>query len=252
MIHFSGISKQHDPQVLFRNASLQILPGSRSGLVGPNGAKKTSIFRLIMGEEEFDSGEITKARNCVCGYFPQDVGAMSGRSALQEVMSASEAVIKLGMQIRELEAAMCEPMADLLERYGNIQTEFEHRGGYNLESRAQVILTGLGIGPDEYDRPVEAFSGGWKMRIALAKILSIAPDVLLLDEPTNHLDIQSRETLLAALQNFSGTVVLVSHDRHFLRSLINRVFEIDHGEMRVYNGNYDYYLEKSGREHRAA
>ena len=112
MIHFSGIAKQHGPQILFRDASFQILPGSRSGLVGPNGAGKTSIFRLIMGEEEFDAGEITKARNVVCGYFSQDVGAMSGRSALQEVMSASEAVMQLGLQISEMEAAMGEPMND--------------------------------------------------------------------------------------------------------------------------------------------
>jgi len=138
MIHFSGISKQHGPQILFRDASFQIWPGSRSGLVGPNGAGKTSIFRLIMGEEEFDAGDITKARTTVCGYFSQDVGAMCGRSALAEVMSASEDVMRLGMQIHEMEAAMCEPMedddmADLLERYGNIQSEFEHRGGYDLE-----------------------------------------------------------------------------------------------------------------------
>lgn len=196
MIHFSGISKQYGPQVLFRNASFQILPGSRSGLVGPNGAGKTSIFRLIMGEEEFDAGEITKARNVVCGYFSQDVGAMSGHSALQEVMSASETVMQLGLQIQEMEAAMSQQMAEdemanLLECYGNIQAEFEHRGGYDLESRAQIILTGLGIGPDDYHHPVETFSGGWKMRIALAKILSINPDVLLLDEPTNHLDVES-------------------------------------------------------------
>jgi len=210
MIHFSGIAKQHGPQILFRDASFQILPGSRSGLVGPNGAGKTSIFRLIMGEEEFDAGEITQARNIVCGYFSQDVGAMSGRSALQEVISASGAVMELGEQIAEMEAAMCQPMeedamADLLTRYGNIQAAFEHRGGYDLESRAQIILTGLGIGPDSYNHPVETFSGGWKMRIALAKILSINPDVLLLDEPTNHLDVESiiwLETCLSVTETF--------------------------------------------------
>jgi ATP-binding cassette subfamily F protein 3 len=175
------------------------------------------------------------------------------------------AVTALGRQIREMEAAMCEPMeedamTDLLERYGNVQAEFEHRGGYDLESRAQVILTGLGIGPDDYHHPVESFSGGWKMRIALAKILSINPDVLLLDEPTNYLDVESiiwldewlSGSFKAALRNFSGTVVLVSHDRHFLRCLIDRVFEIDHGRMRTYNGHYEYYLETTGREHRAA
>jgi ATP-binding cassette subfamily F protein 3 len=250
MIHFSGISKQYGPQVLFRDASFQILPGSRSGLVGPNGAGKTSIFRLIMGEEEFDAGEITKARNIVCGYFSQDVGAMSGHSALQEVMSTSDAVIKLGLRIQELEAAMCQPMtedemANLLENYGNIQAEFEHRGGYDLESRAQIILTGLGIGPDDYHRPVETFSGGWKMRIALAKILSINPDVLLLDEPTNHLDVESiiwLEEWLAS--SFKGALLMTSHDREFMNRVVTRIVEVTNRTITTYSGNYDFYLRE--------
>ena len=250
MIHFNGISKQYGPQVLFRDASFQILPGSRSGLVGPNGAGKTSIFRLIMGEEEFDAGEITKARNIVCGYFSQDVGAMSGRSALQEVMSASEAVVQLGLQIHELEAAMGQPMdeeemADLLERYGDIQAEFEHRGGYDLESRAQIILTGLGIGPDDYHHPVEAFSGGWKMRIALAKILSIDPDVLLLDEPTNHLDVESIIWLEEWLSgSFQGALLMTSHDREFMNRVVTRIVEVTNRTITTYSGNYDFYLRE--------
>ena len=196
MIHLNNITRQHGAQILFQNASFQITPGSRSGLVGPNGAGKTTIFRLITGEEQLDSGEITCGKKTVIGYFSQDVGEMSGRSALAEVMAASARTMQLGEEIRAMEAAMCEPMADdalaaLLERYGDAQEEFEHRGGYDLESRAQAVLTGLGIGPDDYDRPVESFSGGWKMRIALAKILTINPDVLLLDEPTNHLDVES-------------------------------------------------------------
>ncbi len=248
MIHFSGISKQYGPQVLFRDASFQILPGSRSGLVGPNGAGKTSIFRLIMGEEEFDAGEITKARNVTCGYFSQDVGAMSGRSALQEVMSASETVMELGRQIQEMEAAMCEPlaaeeMANLLERYGNAQAEFEHRGGYDLESRSQIILTGLGIGPDEYNHPVEAFSGGWKMRIALARILSIDPDVLLLDEPTNHLDVESIIWLEEWLSgSFKGALLMTSHDREFMNRVVTRIVEVANRTITTYSGNYDFYL----------
>jgi ATP-binding cassette subfamily F protein 3 len=250
MIHFSGISKQHGPQILFRDASFQILPGSRSGLVGPNGAGKTSIFRLIMGEEEFDAGEITKARNVVCGYFSQDVGAMSGRSALHEVMSASEDVTRLGQQIQEMEAAMCEPMVEdemteLLERYGNIQAEFEHRGGYDLESRAQIILTGLGIGPDDYHHPVETFSGGWKMRIALAKILSINPDVLLLDEPTNHLDVESIIWLEEWLSgSFKGALLMTSHDREFMNRAVNRIVEVANRTITTYSGNYDFYLRE--------
>ncbi len=250
MIHFSGISKQYGPQVLFRDASFQILPGSRSGLVGPNGAGKTSIFRLIVGEEEFDAGEITKARNIVCGYFSQDVGAMSGRSALAEVMSASESVMEPGRQIQEMEAAMCEPLPDedlanLLTRYGAIRAEFEHRGGYDLESRAQTILTGLGIGSDEYHHPVEAFSGGWKMRIALAKILSISPDVLLLDEPTNHLDVESiiwLEEWLAG--SFKGALLMTSHDREFMNRVVNRIVEVANRTITVYSGNYDFYLRE--------
>jgi ATP-binding cassette subfamily F protein 3 len=243
MIHFSGISKQYGPQILFREASFQILPGSRSGLVGPNGAGKTSIFRLIMGEETFDAGEITRARHSVCGYFSQDVGAMSGRSALAEVMSASETVMQLGDQIREMEKAMSEPMeADaletLLEQYGSIQSEFEHRGGYDLESRAQVILTGLGIGPDDYHHPVESFSGGWKMRIALAKILSINPDVLLLDEPTNHLDIESIIWLEEWLSSsYKG-------DREFMNRVVNRIVEVANRTITTYSGNYDFYLKE--------
>jgi ATP-binding cassette subfamily F protein 3 len=250
MIHFSGISKQHGPQILFRDASFQILPGSRNGLVGPNGAGKTSIFRLIMGEEEFDAGEITKARNVVCGYFSQDVGAMSGRSALQEVMSASDAVIQFGAQIQEMEASMCEPMeedemAELLTCYGNIQAEFEHRGGYDLESRAQIILTGLGIGPDDYHHPVETFSGGWKMRIALAKILSINPDVLLLDEPTNHLDVESIIWLEEWLSgSFTGALLMTSHDREFMNRVVTRIVEVANRTITTYSGNYDFYLRE--------
>ncbi len=175
---------------------------------------------------------------------------MSGRSALQEVMSASEAVITLGIQIRELEAVMGRPMAeeemaDLLERYGNLQTEFEHRGGYDLESCAQIILTGLGIGPDEYHRPVEAFSGGWKMRIALAKILSIDPDVLLLDEPTNHLDVESIIWLEEWLSgSFKGALLMTSHDREFMNRVVTRIVEVTNRTITTYSGNYDFYLRE--------
>lgn len=250
MIHFSGIAKQHGHQILFKDASFQILPGSRSGLVGPNGAGKTSIFHLIMGEEEFDAGEITKARNVVCGYFSQDVGAMSGRSALEEVMSASADVMQLGRQIAELEAAMCQPqddeeMANLLTRYGDIQAQFEHRGGYDLESRAQIILTGLGIGPKDYFHPVETFSGGWKMRIALAKILSINPDVLLLDEPTNHLDVESIIWLEEWLtSSFTGALLMTSHDREFMNRVVTRIIEVANRTITTYSGNYDFYLRE--------
>ena len=250
MIHLTDITKQHGNRVLFKNASFQILPGSRTGLVGPNGAGKSTIFRIITGEEGLDSGDISCGKKTVIGYFSQDVGEMSGRSALEEVISASEVTVKLGEQIRTMEAQMCEPMDDdemasLLERYGNVQQEFEHRGGYDLESRAQAVLTGLGIGPNDYANPVESFSGGWKMRIALAKILTLNPDVLLLDEPTNHLDVESiiwLENWLA--EDYQGALVMTSHDRDFMNRLINRIVEVAAGTITSYSGNYDFYLRE--------
>ncbi len=250
MIHLTNISKQHGSQVLFTNASLQILPGVRTGLVGPNGAGKSTIFRLITGEEEVDRGEISCSKKTVIGYFSQEVGEMAGRSALEETMSAVAQVMALAVKIQEMEASMAQPMGDdelaaLLERYGDAQEEFEHRGGYDLETRAKSVLTGLGIGPDDFERPVESFSGGWKMRIALAKILTINPDVLLLDEPTNHLDIESILWLEEWLKNeFKGAVLMTSHDRTFMNSIVSRIIEVANKTITTYGGNYDFYLHE--------
>jgi len=250
MIHLSNLSRQHGNQVLFQSAGFQILPGTRSGLVGPNGAGKTTIFRLITGEEQPDAGEIICAKKTVIGYFSQDVGEMSGRSALAEVMAAAGEVVALGEQIRAMEAAMCEPMsddamADLLARYGDAQEEFEQRGGYDLEARAQTVLTGLGIGPADYHRPVESFSGGWKMRIALACILTLNPDVLLLDEPTNHLDVESIIWLEQWLSSeFKGALLMTSHDREFMNRTVERIVEVANRTITTYSGNYDFYLRE--------
>lgn len=250
MIHLTNIKKQHGNQILFSGASLQILPGVRSGLVGANGAGKSTIFRLITGEEDIDGGDISCSKKTVIGHFSQDVGDMSGRSALAETMSAVADVMQLAEEIEKMEADMAVPMddnalAELLERYGNAQEEFEHRGGYDLETRAQTILTGLGIGPDEYNRPVESFSGGWKMRIGLAKILTINPDVLLLDEPTNHLDIESILWLEEWLKNeFTGSILMTSHDRTFMNSIVSRIIEVANSTITTYNGNYDFYLKE--------
>ena len=247
MIHLSNISKQHGSQVLFRDASFQILPGSRTGLVGPNGAGKTTIFRIITGEEEVDSGEMTCAKRTTIGYFSQDVGEMSGRSALEEVMAGSSATMQLAEELQQMETAMCDPMDDdamaaLLERYGAAQEEFEHRGGYDLDTRAKTVLTGLGIGPDRYDHPAESFSGGWKMRIALARILTLKPDVLLLDEPTNHLDVESIIWLEEWLANdFDGALLMTSHDRDFMNRIVTRIVEVANKTVTTYGGNYDFY-----------
>jgi ATP-binding cassette subfamily F protein 3 len=250
MIHLTNISKQHGSRILFREASMQILPATRTGLVGPNGAGKTTLFRLVTGQEEPDKGEISCSKRTVIGYFSQEVGEMSGRSALAEVMAAAGAITALGEQIREMEAAMAAPMdqeelAALLERYGDATEEFEHRGGYDLENRAQAVLTGLGIGSDRYHHPVESFSGGWKMRIALAGILTIHPDVLLLDEPTNHLDVESIIWLEEWLVNeFAGALLMTCHDRAFMNRVVDRIVEVANQTVTTYSGNYDFYLRE--------
>ncbi|OGU12577.1 MAG: glycosyl transferase family 1 [Geobacteraceae bacterium GWC2_58_44] len=247
MIHLSNITKQHGSQVLFRDASFQILPGTRSGLVGPNGAGKTSLFRIITGEEEVDAGEITLARKTSIGYFSQDIGDMSGRSALDEVMAVSSETVRLAGELKQMEEQMGLPMSDadmeaLLARYGTVMEEFEHRGGYDLDSRAQEVLTGLGIGPDRFHNPVESFSGGWRMRVALAGILTLQPDVLLLDEPTNHLDVESiiwLEEWIAT--EFKGALLMTSHDRDFMNRVVTRVIEVANKTVTTYGGNYDFY-----------
>ena len=247
MVQLSNISKQHGSQILFRDASCQILPGTHTGLVGPNGAGKTTVFRIIAGQEEPDSGEVILPKKTTIGYFSQDVGEMSGRSALEEVMATCGSTVRLAAEMKEMEAAMCEPQSDdemaaLLERYGTAVEEFEHMEGYDLDSRAQAVLTGLGIGPDRYNHPVESFSGGWKMRIALASILTLKPDVLLLDEPTNHLDVESIIWLEEWLANeFNGALLLTSHDRDFMNRVVTRVIEVANTTVTTYGGNYDFY-----------
>ncbi|MFT5697552.1 MAG: ATP-binding cassette subfamily F protein 3 [Desulforhopalus sp.] len=250
MIHLTNIKLQHGSQIIFHNASLQILPNTRTGLVGPNGAGKTTVFRIITGEEIPDKGDISCSSKTVTGYFSQDVGEMSGRTVLAEVMSAAGDIIELGKRIAEMETAMGEPMeddamADLLEKYGEHVEIFEQRGGYDLEPRAQAVLTGLGINPVDFGTPVESFSGGWKMRIALAKILTINPDVLLLDEPTNHLDIESILWLENWLQNdFKGALLMTCHDREFMNKIVSRIIEVANGGTTTYNGDYDFHLKE--------
>ncbi len=250
MIHLNNIYKQFGSQILFHDASLQILPLSRSGLVGPNGAGKTSVFRLITGEEEPDKGDISCSKKTVIGYFSQDVGDMSGCSVLEEVMSGAGEVVELGRKMRKMETQMAEPMADdaltdLLEEYGTITEMFEHRGGYDLDTRAKAVLSGLGFSDSDFSLPVETYSGGWKMRIALAKILTITPDVLLLDEPTNHLDIESILWLEEWLTNdYKGALLLTCHDREFMNRVVNRIIEIANGKATTYSGDYDFYLKE--------
>ncbi|HEY8270399.1 MAG TPA: ABC-F family ATP-binding cassette domain-containing protein [Pseudobdellovibrionaceae bacterium] len=249
MIHLSNITKQYGSKILYRNASFQINDGEKIGLVGPNGAGKTTIFRVITGEEGCD-GLVSKSDKTVIGYFSQNIEDMKGRSALEEVKSAAgkipELATKLKMLEQRLEDSAVTPISDeamekLLESYGEVQAEFERLGGYDLDTRAAEILTGLGIGPEDYHRPTESFSGGWKMRIALAKILVLNPEVLLMDEPTNHLDLESIIWLEEWLTNFKGALLMTSHDRDFLNRLVSKVVEVANKTITTYGGNYDFY-----------
>lgn len=247
MIHLSNITKQQGNKVLYRNGSFQINAGEKIGLVGPNGAGKTTIFRIIMGEEGIDGGTISKSDRTVIGYFSQNIEEMKGKSALEEVKSAVGNIGDMQVRMQECEAKLADPdldpdeMMKILEVYGELQAEFERLGGYDLESRAAEILTGLGIGPDDYHRPSESFSGGWKMRIALAKILALNPEVLLMDEPTNHLDVESIVWLEEWLVNYKGAILMTSHDRDFMNRLVGKIVEIANKTITVYGGNYDFY-----------
>ena len=253
MIHITNVSKQYGSRILFKDASFQVRPGDKIGLVGANGAGKSTIFRLMIREEGIDSGDINIADKIIIGYFSQNVGEMHGRSALEEVKAGAGRISDLAEKVAQMEQKLQDTaenpisddeMSDLLEKYGDAQLEFEQRGGYDLDSRAKAILTGLGIGPDDYDRPVESFSGGWKMRIALARILALNPDVLLMDEPTNHLDLESIVWLEEWLVAFKGALVMTSHDRDFMNRIVSRIVEVANKTITSYTGDYEFYLRE--------
>jgi ATPase subunit of ABC transporter with duplicated ATPase domains len=254
MIAFAKISKQYGRQVLFVDASFQLNPGEKVGLVGPNGAGKTTLFRMIVGEEAPDEGDVSVPKKLTIGYFRQDVEEMSGRSVLDEAIAGSGRVGALHHELESLNEAMSDPArADeldrILERFGTVQEEYEHLGGYALESQAREVLHGLGFDDERIDGDVGALSGGWKMRVAMARVLLARPDVLLLDEPTNHLDIESIIWLEAFLKGLPGALLMTSHDREFMNRIVNRIAEIDGGEITVYSGNYDFYeRERAIRE----
>jgi ATPase subunit of ABC transporter with duplicated ATPase domains len=254
MISFSRINKQYGRQVLFVDASFQLNSGEKVGLVGPNGAGKTTLFRMIVGEESPDDGEVTVPRKATIGYFRQDVEEMSGRSVLDEAIAGSGRVGDLHHELEALQHAMTDPdradeMDKILERFGEVQEEYDHLGGYALESQAREVLHGLGFDDARIDGDVGALSGGWKMRVAMARVLLGRPDVLLMDEPTNHLDIESIIWLESFLRNYPGALLMTSHDRDFMNRLVSRIAEIDGGEITAYTGNYDFYeRERALRE----
>ena len=254
MISFARIGKQYGKQVLFVDASFQLNPGEKVGLVGPNGAGKTTLFRMIVGEEAPDEGDVSVPKKLSVGYFRQDVGEMSGRSVLDEAIAGSGRVGDLHHELEALNQAMADPdqaddMEKILERFGEVQEEYDHLGGYALGAQAREILHGLGFEDDRIDGDVGALSGGWKMRVAMARVLLGRPDVLLMDEPTNHLDIESIIWLEAFLKTLPGALLMTSHDREFMNRIVSKIAEIDGGEITTYSGNYDFYeRERAIRE----
>ena len=254
MISFSNINKQYGKQLIFVEASFQLNPGERVGLVGPNGAGKTTLFRMVVGEETADEGEISVPKKLSIGYFRQDVEEMKGRSVIDEAIAGSGRVGDLHHELEDLHRSMEDPeqadnMDRILERFGHVQEEYEHLGGYALEAQAREVLHGLGFKDDQIDGDVGALSGGWKMRVALARVLLGRPDVLLMDEPTNHLDLESIIWLEQFLKSYQGSLLMTSHDREFMNRVVSKIAEIDSGEIVTYSGNYDFYeRERAIRE----
>jgi ATPase subunit of ABC transporter with duplicated ATPase domains len=254
VISFSGVGKQYGRQILFVDASFQLNPGEKVGLVGPNGAGKTTLFRMIVGEESPDEGDLSVPKKLTIGYFRQDVEEMSGRSVLDEAIAGSGRLGDLHHELEDLQHAMSDParaadMDRILARFGEVQEEYEHLGGYGLEAQAREVLHGLGFDDERIDADVGLLSGGWKMRVGMARVLLGSPDVLLMDEPTNHLDIESIIWLEAFLTSRSGALLMTSHDREFMNRVVGKIAEIDGGEITVYSGNYDFYeRERAIRE----
>jgi ATPase subunit of ABC transporter with duplicated ATPase domains len=249
MIRLDNVSKQVGHQILFIEASAALQKGEKIGLVGPNGAGKTTLFRMISGQEPPDEGQVSLDRGISIGYFSQDVGEMSGRSAVAEVMDGAGPVSVVAGELRELEAAMADPdraddMEDIIARYGEVQHRFEELDGYALDGRAREALAGLGFSQEMMEGDVGALSGGWKMRVALARILLMRPDVMLLDEPSNHLDLESLIWLEQFLKGYEGALLMTSHDREFINRIINKVVEIDGGTLSTYSGNYEFYEQQ--------
>ena len=249
MIRLDSISKQNGHQIVFIEASAALHKGEKIGLVGPNGAGKTTLFRLMTGQEQPDEGQVSTDRGVTIGYFSQDVGEMAGRSAVAEVMDGAGPVSAIAAELAELELAMADPdraeeMDEIVERYGEVQGRYEELGGYALEGRAREVLAGLSFSQEMMDGDVGALSGGWKMRVALARILLMRPDVMLLDEPSNHLDLESLIWLEQFLKGYEGALMMTSHDREFMDRIVTKIVEIDGGSLTAYSGGYEFYVQQ--------
>ncbi|MCK6551125.1 ATP-binding cassette domain-containing protein [Myxococcota bacterium] len=246
MIRLDNLSYYRGKQVLFLEASAAIQRGEKIGLIGPNGAGKSTLFRMIMRHEEPDEGQVMIDRGVTLGYFSQDVGDMRGRSVVAEVMDGAGPVSEVATELAQLEHALAETTdADeldrLVTRFGEVQERYEQLGGYALDGKARAILAGLGFRAEQIDGDVGALSGGWKMRVALARILLMRPNVMLLDEPSNHLDLESLIWLERFLAEYDGALLMTSHDPEFMNRVVTKIIEIDGGELTTYSGNYSFY-----------
>ncbi|MDW9790519.1 ATP-binding cassette domain-containing protein [Sinorhizobium meliloti] len=249
MIRIENISKSNSHRILYIEASAALNRGEKIGLVGPNGAGKTTLFRMITGQELPDEGQVAVEKGMTIGHFDQDVGEMAGRSAVAEVMEGAGPVSAVAAELRELETAMSDPdrmdeMDAIVERYGEVQARYEELDGYALEGRAREVLAGLSFSQEMMDGDVAKLSGGWKMRVALARILLMRPDAMLLDEPSNHLDLESLIWLENFLKGYDGALLMTSHDREFMNRIVTKIIEIDGGALTTYSGDYGFYDEQ--------
>ncbi|MBI4247513.1 MAG: ABC-F family ATP-binding cassette domain-containing protein [Candidatus Rokubacteria bacterium] len=243
LIQLEGCAKAFGGQALFRDLSWRIAGGERIGLVGPNGAGKTTLCRILAGLEEPDAGRVSGARGVTVGYLPQEVAAGEAGSVLATALSGFEGVWRLEREMEDIAGALAAAPTDALTaRWGDLQHRFETAGGYRLESAAQAILSGLGFAAGDLGRPITEFSGGWRMRAALARLLLLRPSLLLLDEPTNHLDLESLAWLESFLAGYDGAVVVVAHDRYFLNRMVSAIADLTPSGLTVYPGDYDGYL----------
>ena len=243
------LTKSFGGRTLFSDACFRLEAHDRLALVGPNGAGKTTMLKVITGHEDADSGNVVFAKGAVVGYLEQEAIEMEDRSIFDEVISSQQEILEAEQRLHELEASLNENSTpEKLAACGRARERYEALGGYRLESQVRSVLFGLGFKEDDMSRHTGDFSGGWQMRIALAKLLIRKPDLLLLDEPTNHLDLESVKWLEGFLRGYDGAVVVVSHDRAFMDNMVDRVAEIDAGRLELYKGNYSAYLkQRDGR-----
>jgi len=262
MLHITEVSKSYGTQVILDGASLHVKPGMRLGFVGPNGAGKTTLLRIIAGEESLDGGEINSPKDLRIGFLPQEIEEIADHVVIDEVLASFAGVLDMEHRLKDLGeriAAAYSGAADavdddperLLDEMGTLQTAFEAANGYALEARAQAILRGMAFRDDDFERPIRELSGGWRMRVALARLLMERPDLLLLDEPTNHLDLESLLWLEEFLLEWTGSLVLISHDRYFLNRMATHIVELDRGILDLYTGDYDHFEVEKELRHEA-